>query len=80
MQRWMNEQPYQSPYHNIGSVAENKDAWVQTANSQSKQQTETSSNKATAGSLVDDNHTESPEKKPEVYSLTLRMALVSFGS
>ncbi|KAI4280425.1 MAG: hypothetical protein L6R38_004470 [Xanthoria sp. 2 TBL-2021] len=50
MQRWMDEQPGESPYHNIGSVADRKDSWMQTAKAHSQQQTEMSSNHATAGS------------------------------
>lgn len=63
MQRWMSEQPGESPYHSIGFVANSKDSWMQTARSQSKQQTETSSNQATAGSWGDEGQAEKTEGK-----------------
>ena len=50
MDRWMSEQPGESPYHNVGFVASSKDPRMQTAESQSKQHTQASSNPATYGS------------------------------
>ncbi|KAL8960230.1 MAG: hypothetical protein Q9193_003027 [Seirophora villosa] len=50
MQRWINAQPGESPYHNIGSIANREDTRMQTAKPYSKQQMETPSNQATAGS------------------------------
>lgn len=46
----MNEAPDESPYNNIGSIANPKDSWMQTVKGQSKQQTRSPSNQATAGS------------------------------
>ncbi|KAL8875561.1 MAG: hypothetical protein Q9198_006098 [Flavoplaca austrocitrina] len=50
MERWMNQQPNEAPYHNVGSVANRHDSWMQTAKAHSTQQTKTSSNQATVGS------------------------------
>ncbi|KAL8860636.1 MAG: hypothetical protein Q9178_002989 [Gyalolechia marmorata] len=50
MERWMNEQPDESPYDNIGSVVNGKASWMQSAKANSQQQTETSTNQATVGS------------------------------
>ena len=50
MERWMNEAPEESPYHNIGSIANRKDSWMQTVKDQSTQQTRSPSNQATVGS------------------------------
>ncbi|KAL8828846.1 MAG: hypothetical protein Q9170_006424 [Blastenia crenularia] len=66
MQRWMSEQPGQSPYHNIGSVANGNENWVQTGKSQSQQHTETSSNQATAGSWGYQGQADPIGRKPKV--------------
>lgn len=63
MQRWMNEQPRESPFHNIGFVVNSKDSGIQTTKPQSKQQTETSSNQATDGSLGDESRGKSVDGK-----------------
>ncbi|KAL8713833.1 MAG: hypothetical protein Q9225_006683 [Loekoesia sp. 1 TL-2023] len=63
MQRWMSERPGESPYHNIGFVANSMDPCMQTAKSQSKQQAETSSNQATIGSWRDEALAEKTEGK-----------------
>ncbi|KAL8767769.1 MAG: hypothetical protein Q9209_005855 [Squamulea sp. 1 TL-2023] len=63
MQRWMSEQPGESPYHNIGSVASSKDSWMQSAKPQAKQQTATSSNQATTGTWADEIQAEKTKDK-----------------
>ncbi|KAL8777118.1 MAG: hypothetical protein Q9213_007999 [Squamulea squamosa] len=71
MQRWLSEQPGKSPYHNIGSVASNKDSWMQTSKSQAKQQTATSSNQATTGTWADESQAEGTEGKKEADHISL---------
>ncbi len=46
----MNEAPDESPYNNIGAIANRKDSWMQPLKDQSKQQTRSPSNQATVGS------------------------------